>query len=69
MNANKLRVAYTYGYSRGNFSYATWSNGYQATVFGRPQNLSFNFVSTLSPTLVKQARVGMRRTGSNRYNP
>ncbi|HLH31698.1 MAG TPA: hypothetical protein VKY31_10885, partial [Terriglobia bacterium] len=66
---NKLGVAYTYEYSHGNFSYATWPDGYQATVFRRPQNLSFNFVSTLSPTLVNEARVGMRRTGSNSYNP
>jgi hypothetical protein len=66
---NKLGVAYTYEYSHGNFNYATWPDGFQATVFRRPQNLSFNFVSTLSPTLVNEARVGMRRTGSNSYNP
>ena len=66
---NKLGVAYTYEYSHGNFNYATWPNGFQGSVFRRPQNLSFNFVSTLSATLVNEARVGMRRTGSNSYNP
>ncbi len=66
---NKLGVAYTYEYSHGNFNYATWPNGFQGSVFRKPQNLSLNFVSTLSPTLVNEARVGMRRTGSNSYNP
>src|SRR5262245_3343544 len=66
---NKLGVAYTYEYSHGNFNYATWPDGFQGSVFRRPQNLSFNFVSTLSPNLVNEARVGMRRTGSNSYNP
>jgi hypothetical protein len=66
---NKLGVAYTYEYSHGNFNYATWPDGFQGSVFRRPQNLSFNFVSTLSPTLVNEARMGMRRSGSNSYNP
>jgi hypothetical protein len=66
---NKLGVAYTYEYSHGNFNYATWPNGFQGSVFRRPQNLSFNLVSTLSPNVVNEARVGMRRIGSNSYNP
>jgi len=66
---NKLGVAYTYEYSHGNFNYATWPNGFQGSVFRKPQNLSFNFVSTLSPVLVNEARVGMRRIGSNSFNP
>src|SRR5437867_30734 len=66
---NKLGVAYTYEDSHGNFNYSTWPNGFQGSVFRRPQNLSFNFVSTLLATLVNEARVGMRRTGSNSYNP
>jgi hypothetical protein len=66
---NKLGVAYTYEHSHGNFNYATWPNGFQGTVFRRPQNLSFNFISTVSPAVVNEARVGMRRIGSNSYNP
>src|SRR5262249_57149258 len=66
---NKLGVAYTYEYSHGNFNYATWPNGFQGSVFRRPQNLSINFVSTLSSTLVNEARVGMRGAGSDSYNP
>jgi hypothetical protein len=65
---NKLGVAYTYEHSSGNANYATWPGGYQGQVFRNPQTLSFNFVSTLSPTLVNEARLGMRRTGSNTYN-
>ena len=66
---NKVGGAYTYEDSHGNFNYSTWPNGFQGSVFRRPQNLSVNFVSTLSPTLVNEARGGMRRTGSNSYNP
>jgi hypothetical protein len=66
---NKLGVAYTYEDSQGNFNYSTWPGGFQGSVFRRPQNLSFNFISTLSSTIVNEARVGMRRTGSNSYNP
>ncbi|HEY2381337.1 MAG TPA: TonB-dependent receptor [Terriglobia bacterium] len=66
---NKLSVSYTYEDSAGNFDYATWPNGFQATVFKHPQTLSANFVSTLSPTLVNEARLGMRRIGENSYDP
>src|SRR5215475_2813766 len=66
---HKLAVSYTYENSNGNFSYATWPNGYQATVFQHPQILSTNFISTLSPTLVNEARIGMRRIGNNSYDP
>lgn len=65
---NKLSVSYTYENSYGNFNYATWPNGFQATVFKHPQLLSANFVSTLSPSLVNEARAGMRRIGENSYD-
>ena len=65
---NKLAVSYTYENSTGNSSYSTWPNGFQGSVFRHPQTLSLNFISTLSPTLVNEARVGMRRIGENTYN-
>ncbi len=65
---NKLGVAYTYEQSSGNANYATWPGGFQGEVFRKPQTLSANFVSTITPTLVNEARMGMRRTGSNTYN-
>jgi hypothetical protein len=65
---NKLGVSYTYENSKGNANYSTWPDGYQGHVFRHPQTLAFNFISTLTPTIVNEARVGMRRTGGNTYN-
>ena len=59
---NKLGVSYTYENSTGNSNYATWPDGFQGSLFRNPQTLSLNFLSTLSPSLVNEARVGMRRT-------
>src|SRR5439155_18675968 len=65
---NKLSVSYTYENSAGNFNYSTWPNGFQASVFKHPQTLAFNFISTLTPSLVNETRVGMRRIGENTFN-
>ncbi|HLQ77096.1 MAG TPA: carboxypeptidase regulatory-like domain-containing protein [Terriglobia bacterium] len=65
---NKLGVSYTYETSSGNANYSTLPDGFQGSVFRHPQTLSANFISTLSPSLLNEARFGMRRTGSNTYN-
>jgi hypothetical protein len=65
---NKLGVSYTYEYSHGFANASTLPGGFNGEVFRRPQTLSATFISTLSPTLVNEARFGMRRTGSNTYN-
>ena len=67
-NKNKLGVSYTYEDSSGNANYSTLPNGYQGSVFRHPQTLSTTFTSTLSSTIINEARFGMRRTGSNTYN-
>jgi hypothetical protein len=67
-NKNKLGVSYTYEDSSGNANYSTLPNGYQGSVFRHPQTLSATFTSTLSSTIINEARFGMRRTGSNTYN-
>jgi len=67
-NKNKLGVSYTYEDSSGNANYSTLPNGFQGSVFRHPQTLSATFTSTLSSTIVNEARFGMRRTGSNTYN-
>src|SRR4030095_6623101 len=66
--SNKLGASYTYENSAGTASFAQWPDGFQGSVFRKPQTLSLNFISTLSPSLVNEARAGMRRTGSNSYN-
>jgi len=67
---NKLGASYTYEWSSGSSSgaFEQWPNGFRGAVFRRPQTLSLNFTSTLSPSLVNEARGGMRRTGGNTSN-
>jgi hypothetical protein len=47
----------------------TWPFYFQGTDFSQPQLLTINFTSTLSPTLVNEARFGDRRTGTNNVGP
>src|SRR6185369_11850867 len=65
---NKLGVSYTYERSAGNANYETLPGGFRGSVFRHPQTLATNFTSTLSATLVNEARVGMRRVGGNSFN-
>jgi hypothetical protein len=67
---NKLGASYTYERSAGNASgaFELWPNGFRAGFFRHPQTLSLNFTSTVSPTIVNELRLGMRRTGSNTFN-
>ena len=66
--SNKLGVSYTYERSVGNQNFETWPDGFRGSVARYPQTLSVNFTSTLSPTLLNEARVGLRRTQGNSYN-
>src|SRR5437867_4426121 len=43
----------------------SWPNTWKGQTFRKPQVLAVNFTSTLSPTLVNEARFGMSRTGVN----
>ncbi|MBI2150460.1 MAG: TonB-dependent receptor, partial [Acidobacteria bacterium] len=67
---HKLGVTYTIEQSSGNAQgrLESWPDGFRSSVFRRPQILSLNFISTLSPALVNEARAGMRRTGGNTFN-
>jgi hypothetical protein len=67
---NKLSGSYTYEWSAGNNdgTFEEWPGGFRGSAFRRPQTLSLNFTSTLSPSLVNEARGGMRRTGTNTTN-
>jgi len=64
---HKLSGSYTYEYSRGASTYEAWPTGFRGSRFRRPQVLSANFVSTLSPSIVNEFRVGFRRTGGNSF--
>jgi hypothetical protein len=66
---HKLAATYTYERSAGEANLMSFPDTFRGSVFRRPQHLSFNFTSTLSPSLLNEARVGMRRTGGNTYSP
>jgi hypothetical protein len=64
---HKISGSYTYEYSFGTANFEAWPTGARGSRFRRPQILSLNFTSTLSPTLVNELRGGFRRTGGNSY--
>ena len=66
--AHKLSGTYTYEHSYGVANFEPWPEGFRGQRFRRPQLLSLNFTSTVTPTLVNELRVGMRRTGGNSFN-
>src|SRR5207244_13513181 len=66
--SNMLSVRYTYENSAGNANLESWPGGFRGKSFRHPQLLSVNFTSTLSPSLVNEARMGMRRVGGNTSN-
>jgi Carboxypeptidase regulatory-like domain len=63
----KHKISGTWSLERVHADYATrvWPTGYDGVSHRQPQSLAINFVSTLSPTLLNEARWGMRRTGTN----
>jgi Carboxypeptidase regulatory-like domain len=65
---HKVAVSYTYENTAGNANYEPWPGGFRGKFFRHPQTLAVNFTSTLSPTLVNEARTGMRRIGGNTLN-
>ena len=61
-------MTYTYERDDGGANLATWPNTFGSITYRRPMHLSFNFVSTLSPSVVNEVRAGMRRTAGNSFN-
>src|SRR5262245_31408631 len=71
---HKLGVSYTYGlsYSDGTLSSGgirTYPESVDGHTYRRPQIMTANFTSTLSPNLVNEARVGLRRTAGQVVSP
>ena len=62
---HKVQGSYTYEWDWSDRGIAAWPNGFRGRNDRRPQVLAVNFVSTLSPSLVNEARFGMSRTGVN----
>ena len=65
--SHKASASYTLERSGGNAGYETLPGGFRGAVTRRPQTLSLNFTSTLSPTLLNEARVGYRITKGRSY--
>jgi len=65
--SHKISSSYTYEYSFGTANFEAWPTGARGSRQRRPQILSVNFTSTLSPSLVNELRGGFRRTGGNSY--
>jgi hypothetical protein len=71
---HKLGVSYTYelSYSDGTLSTGgvrTYPQSVDGHTYRRPQIMTTNFTSTLSPNLVNEARIGLRRTAGQTVSP
>ena len=63
---NKVNATWTYERVHSDYGQTPWDTArFDGVARRRPQVLSVNFTSTLSPTIVNEARWGMRRTGTN----
>jgi len=63
---HKISSTYTYEWDWSDEDMGNWPGGFRGRNDRRPSVLAVNFVSTLSPSLVNEARFGMTRTGVNR---
>jgi hypothetical protein len=66
------RISGTYSFEKdnGEDSFPTLpSNSWGGALLRNPQSFTVNFVSTIRPTLLNEARVGLTRTQSHTYDP
>ncbi len=61
----KLATSYSYETVYAADTYKGWEDSFEGRVRRRPQVLSVNLTSTLSPTMVNEGRFGMSRQGTN----
>ncbi len=64
------RVNATWSYARNwaDNNYAVWPEGFGGHTYRMPVVLTANFTSTISPSLLNEARFGWTRTGTNGYS-
>ena len=65
---HKLSGTYTLENSAGGANLMTWPDTFSGSRSRRPHHLAITFTSTLSPTIVNEARLGLRRTGFTQWN-
>jgi hypothetical protein len=66
--SQKLSGSYTYEVSSGNAGFEIVPDGFRGAVNRKPQTLAVTFTSTLSPTLLNEARLGYRLTKGRSYS-
>jgi hypothetical protein len=64
-SSHKINGGYSYERNHAANTWGVWPFRFPGAAYRRPQVLTLNFTSTLSPTLLNEARFGMRRTGTN----
>ena len=66
---SRHKVGVNWSYERDNSDNAapSWPGGFWGSIQRRPQVWTSNFVSTLSPSLINEARFGLRRNVGNQY--
>ena len=62
---HKASGSYSYERNWSDNQYGVWPVRFPTLSYRRPQVLTVNLTSTLSPTLLNEVRFGMRRTGTN----
>jgi hypothetical protein len=67
---HRISGTYSWETNHGEDSFPTLpQNSYGGIITRKPQSFSVNLVSTIKPTLLNEARVGMMRTQSHVWNP
>jgi hypothetical protein len=66
---HKISGAWSFEKDYASDAFMAWPGTWEGKDYNQPQVLTVNFVSTLSPRLVNEARFGMNRTGTNEYAP
>jgi hypothetical protein len=67
--SHKFSVSYTWERDTNVASPSPWPGGYAGSALRGPQVLTTSFVSTLSPSLLNEVRVGFRRSKSGNRQP
>lgn len=66
---HKINGAWSFEKDYASDAFMAWPGTWEGKDYNQPQVLTVNFVSTLSPRLVNEARFGMNRTGTNEFAP
>ncbi len=66
---HRINGSWSWERSWADNGFKTWPNGFGGLTIRRPMVLTVNFISSLSPTMLNEAKFGMSRTGTNTFSP